>query len=252
MPEPRPDPRAVFAQAGPQNWRQGARALQDWGRGLEESAKTRAQRSLGSSPAEDSFVRPGAPTAIVLPGVWEAWEALEAWARALHAVGWSVRVVPALDQQLGTLPRLAGVLSEWLRENDLRNVLVVAHSKGGLVTKQTMIGVEGWRIRQLISLGTPYEGAPLAALSPKALGMRDLLPGTPDLAFLQTQIHVNPRIVAIQAQWDQNVPADPTLPGATLVTVAVAGHNALLTAPEAIALIVGYAGLVSGAPRLQS
>ncbi len=231
--------------------RDALKALHDWSRGWRNTVKVlalrrlRVQPKLGVIPGRDAV--DDAATAILLPGVWERWEALTSWGRALHTLGWNVEFVPELDLQFGSLSKLAADLCEHLERRDLQDVLVVAHSKGGLVTKKAMTMEEGWRISKLISCGTPFDGAPIASLTPYALEMRSLVPWNEELQELRKDIEPNTRIVAIQAEWDQNVPPNPYLPGAQIATVPVHGHNALLTAPEVIALISLFAGW--GTPR---
>lgn len=247
-----PRPRFLFGEPEEAAFRdpvEGAQALVDWGRGWQMGLRVQARRALRRVlplPREedtlDDLAIQSAKTAVVLPGVWERWEVLETWARGLSALGWNVRMVPSLDLQIGTLTELADRLSQFLEEEELSDVLVVAHSKGGLVTKQAMAGTQGWRIGRLIACGTPFDGAPIANLTVPQLKMRSLVPWDPEIQILSDNHEPNLRIVAIQAQWDQNVPPDPALPGATVVTVTVEGHNALLTAPEVVALIAHYAG----------
>ncbi len=230
--------RAVFAPSRETLW-----ALEDWGTAWVRSAIIGLRRSIGRTPKKlcPGSKRPDRQVAVLLPGIWENWEVLSSWGRALRAVGFEVRVVPALDLQLGSIQSLSQVLTGFLVESGLEDVVVVAHSKGGLVAKAAMSGEEGWRIRRLISCGTPFEGAPLAALSPRLLRMRSLVPENPEIEKLNEDTRPNQRIVAIEATWDQNVPRLTSLPGGNVVRVNVRGHHSLLHAPEAVALVVRYA-----------
>lgn len=242
-------PRFLFGEPEEAAFRdplEGAHALVDWSRGWRMGLRAQTRRALrltipvpaNANNREDE----GHKVALVLPGVWERGEVLEPWARALRALGWDVRTVPDLDLQIGSLKELTQRLEDFLQDQSLHDVLIVAHSKGGLVAKQAMVGSQGWRISQLIACGTPFDGAPIANLTAPQLKMRSLVPWDPEIQALADNHEPNRRIVAIQAQWDQNVPADPVLPGATVITVAVEGHNALITAPEVIALIAYFAG----------
>lgn len=225
------------------NPKEGALALADWSRGWGPNLLHHTRRVLGAGPITDfPLTDTGARTAVLLPGVWERWESLATWGRALHALGWNIEVIPELDLLLGSLQELADKLQKALQSANLEQVLIVAHSKGGLVAKQAMLGEEGWRIARLISCGTPYNGAPIASLSVPALQMRSLVPWNEEITSLASRDEPNEKIVAIQAEWDQNVPSDPKLPGAQIITVPVTGHNALLTAPEVIAVISHFAG----------
>lgn len=237
----RPNVKETLVEAGLTSLPRGTRALGDWALGWQRNLRNSTRRAARSGADPHKYHRGNAPTAVLLPGVWGKWESLENWARALHAAGWSVRFIPQLDHMLGPLTELSTTLDNALQELGLEDVVLVAHSKGGLVGKQTLVGPQSWRIRQLITFGTPYQGAPLAALSPQFLQMQNLLPGTPELVALEANTTVNTKIVSVQATWDQNVPPKQELPGAQELLVNVQGHNALLVAPEAIGLLVTVA-----------
>ncbi|WRS31131.1 hypothetical protein U6G28_05470 [Actinomycetaceae bacterium MB13-C1-2] len=219
-------------------------ALQDWQLGWHTQARISLDRFFERSSVAGflgSHSNQGSPVVILLPGAWERWEVLKTWATALIEVGFDTRLLPEFDMQVGTLQELGDRLSSYLDSNDLQDVLIVAHSKGGLVAKTVLVGNQGRRVRRIISCGTPYEGAPIAHLSPARLNMRSLVPWNKEIQDLAKNSAVNSKIVAIRAAWDQNVPSRLELPGARVVTVPVVGHNRLLTAPEAIQAIVKYA-----------
>lgn len=59
--------------------------------------------------------------------------------------------------------RVAWAVTSALRATGERRVIVVAHSLGGLVARQWVTAHEGWRLcRAVITLGTPFRGAPKA------------------------------------------------------------------------------------------
>lgn len=229
-------PEAVFADMS-----EGVAALRDWGAAWRGNIAHAAKRLTRLGPDIDSLVKQGAPSVVLLPGLWERWEVLTSWGKALDALGFDVHYVPQLDMEFGSLGALAQKLGEYLQDQDLSEVLIVAHSKGGLVAKALMTGEQGWRVGQLIACGTPFVGSPIAALSPAFIRMKSMVPWDQEIVELGKLVEVNERIVALQARWDQNVPADPDLPGATVVTAPVVGHNELLRSPAAIALIARYA-----------
>lgn len=226
----------------------GLMALGDWNKALTQTLAVRTKRALHASGEATAFRRGGAPTAVILPGWLREWEAVEPWGRALHAIGWDVRFVPALDGQPGSLHDLGETLLGFLEEEELDGVLVVAHSKGGLVTKQAMTMEGGDRIALLVAVGTPFEGAPLAQVLPSEAGGDSLRPDNDELSRLEKNTDVNRRICAIEAKRDQNVPSLENLPGAQIIRTEVEGHTALLDAPEVLAWIVTLAAGVPGAP----
>ena len=86
------------------NPKEGALALADWSRGWGPNLLHHTRRVLGAGPIADfPLTDTGARTAVLLPGVWERWESLATWGRALHALGWNIgpspRVTPGAGRQ---------------------------------------------------------------------------------------------------------------------------------------------------------
>ncbi len=178
------------------------------------------------------------PIALLLPGVYESHRMLNRWTRALDADGWDVRFAPDCDPMFGPVPLLARRVERVLMDSDATDVVIVAHSKSGLVGKYVMCGSQGWRIRSMVAVGTPWEGSSLARLTPTILQLRDLVPGDPVINQLSQRVDVNHRITSIHGRWDPSVPSGSWLDGAEVVTIDTDGHNRLLTSPVAIDAIV--------------
>lgn len=211
-------------------------ALGDWSLGGWQRLSFSA-RQIGANRVEPTAWRsPGGEPILLLPGVWERWSSLIVWAEALHQAGWDVRFAPQVDLELGSLPELANRLLEELDYCPL----VVAHSKGGLVAKQTMI-LSPRSIRGLIAVGTPFSGSPLARLMPRASGMSDLSPDNESLVEVGREPVSSGRTVLIEAQWDQDVPHAGHHRFGAYCTVPVVGHNALLSSPIVAQTICRYA-----------
>lgn len=208
-------------------------ALTDWG----WAAKRRMQFAL---PKPDALRREGARSVVMLPGVWERWWTTWRWGQALHGAGFDVRFIPEIDLELGTIDSLAKRVLEQLDQQGITRPILVAHSKGGLVGKQAMVTEPG-RILGLVACGTPFDGAPLARLTPPALKMSDLVPEAQQIRRLAQNTDANRRIASIEARWDQDVPAVGALPGGLYCQVPVIGHHQLLADPVTSERIVQFA-----------
>lgn len=204
-------------------------AVEDWTLGI-----SRLVDAPHVSPID--VRRPGEPAVIVLPGVWERWEATWRWASDLFEAGFDVHFIPELDLELGSLPDLGEKLLNWVRGSELDSPLIVAHSKGGLVAKEALVK-DPSALRGVIACGTPFDGAPIASVTPLSLRVRNLRPGSPQIQELASNTEANQRIIAIEAAWDQNVPELQNLPGATVVKAPVEGHNHLLEDPSTAKLV---------------
>ncbi len=79
--------------------------------------------------------------------------------------------------QIGNLVSKSRALEEFLIKNAITKCYIVSHSMGGLIT--TGLGYRGRdRIKKAISLGTPFQGAPLARLLPASIALWQMRPGT--------------------------------------------------------------------------
>lgn len=175
-------------------------------------------------------------TALGLPGIWEDWRYFHLWAQALHDAGWDVHLLESLGDMTATVPELAERVAEHLHLHDLHDVVLFAHSKGGLVGKTVMLGPEGGRVRGLIACATPFQGAPITRLLPTP-ELSELSPTSPMIAELSAEDTVNSRIIQVEAEWDQSVPPSP-LDGVRHITLPITGHSAMLFSPEVARTLV--------------
>lgn len=211
-------------------------ALEDWtssfghrlwlerGRNLPpgpQAYRTPTRGSTGETPPR---------TVVGLPGIWEDWRHFHLWAQVLHDAGWDVHLLEELGDMTSPIPDLALRVREYLQLHDLHDVVLVAHSKGGLVGKSVMLGPEGSRVRGLIACATPFAGAPITRLFPTT-ELAELSPGSPTITELAGEDAVNCRIIQVEATWDQSVPPSP-LTGVRHVTLPIRGHSSMLYSTE--------------------
>lgn len=180
---------------------------------------------------------------VLLPGVLENWTMLRQIAEALSGAGHRVHTLPDLHRNTVTVPVAARVVEVLLRSADLADVVLVAHSKGGLVGKQVMLGPEGARIRSMVAVATPFSGSTLARLVPWSV-VRTLGPDDATIRALGSQAGVNERITSIFPAFDPHIPGGSRLAGAAAnVQVAAMGHFRVLADREAIDAVVAAAAL---------
>lgn len=161
---------------------------------------------------------------LLLPGVYETWHFLRPVADRLHARGHPIHVVADLGYNRLTIADSAAVAQRYLDEHDLRTVIVVAHSKGGLIAKHMMTidDVTG-RIDRLIAVNSPFAGSPLARFAPSAT-LRAFAPTHSTLAALAANVDVNRRIASIFSRRDPLIPGGSRLDGATNIELSMVGH----------------------------
>lgn len=171
---------------------------------------------------------------VVLAGVYETWRFLEPLVVALHDRGHPVYVVDALRRNRFPVVDEAQQITAFLRERDLSGVILVAHSKGGLAGKLAMTASEGWRIRSMLAVATPFGGSRYARRMPGRV-LRAFAPDDPSIVALAREIDVNARIVSVYAAFDPHIPEGSELPGAKNVVLDTGGHFRILAHPRVLA-----------------
>mgnify|MGYP000394969758 CR=1 FL=1 len=183
---------------------------------------------IGSTPPD-----PGtglAAPVLLIPGVFETWHYLEAIGDRLTAEGHPVHFIERLGLNRHPIEETAALVREHLEELDLRDVVIVGHSKGGLIGKQLMtVEDRDERISRLIAINTPFPGAPLARYAVSA--WREFAPDRPVIRSLAQATEVNGRIVSIFSAFDQYIPGSSRLEGATNVKLPLVGHFRVLEDP---------------------
>ena len=165
---------------------------------------------------------------ILLPGIYEPWQFMHPVASHLHAQGHPVHAITALGYNRGSVPAMAELVAQYLRERDLHDVVLVAHSKGGLIGKYVMTLPESApRVQQLIAVNSPFSGSVYAmfALLPS---LRAFSPRNRTLNALRANLAVNSRITSVYGTFDPHIPGGSELVGATNVQLDVMGHFRVL------------------------
>lgn len=169
---------------------------------------------------------------LLLPGIYERWQFMRPVADLLRERGHPVHVVDRLSWNTATVTASADLVAAYLEEHDLRDVLVVAHSKGGLIGKYTMLHTdpEG-RIARMIAIATPFAGSLYARffLLPS---IRAFSPRDRTLKMLAEQLEVNSHITSIWGAFDPHIPGGSRLEGATNVALRSSGHFRIIRQRE--------------------
>jgi pimeloyl-ACP methyl ester carboxylesterase len=195
-------------------------------------------RGLGfSRPVPETYAAGSGRPVVILPGVYERWHFLRPLADALARDGHPVHVLPELGINARPIPATAALVLAALDRLDLRDVALVAHSKGGLVGKSAMLDDTAGRIDRLVAVATPFSGSRMADLT-LVPSLRAFRRSHPVIRRLTAERDVNARITSIYPSFDPHVPEGSALEGATNVRLDVVGHFRVLEDPAAIAAVV--------------
>ena len=175
---------------------------------------------------------------LLLPGVYETWRFLRPVSERLHALGHPIVVVPGMGRNTRPIAATAEAAQRVLDAHDLHDVVVLAHSKGGLIGKTMMVStdVDG-RIARMVTVNSPFSGTRWSLVLPSRT-LRAFSPRDADLLRLADQLEANSRISSMASGFDAHVTEGSVLPGATNVTFPVDGHFRPLGHPASVDMIV--------------
>ncbi|WP_423923575.1 esterase/lipase family protein [Frigoribacterium sp. 2-23] len=161
---------------------------------------------------------------LVLPGVYETWQFLKPIADRLNEAGHPVVVVPGLGRNRRPIAATAQLAQAILDRNRLTDVIVLAHSKGGLIGKTMMTSTDvDHRIERMVAINSPFSGSRWALLMPTRT-LRVFSPRDAALTALAANLEINSSITSLFSGYDLHVTEGSVLPGATNVELPVDGH----------------------------
>lgn len=198
--------------------------------------------ALFSRVQPDAFIKGTKTPVVVLPGIYETWRFLLPLIRAVHGRGHPVHVITDLSRNLMPVEDLAMRLASYLAREDLTDVILLAHSKGGLAGKLAMTGAARARISGMLAVATPFGGSRYALLMPSR-GLRALSPRHPSILTLSRASDVNAHIVSVFGPFDPHIPESSVLLGARNVQVDTGGHFRVLAHPQ---VLIEFDRLASG------
>lgn len=217
------------------------RILSWWGQDYAYAAYWQVRGTLRPGSKDD--LRTGARRPVVIvPGVWEPWGFLGPVIDALHDAGHPVHVVSELGRNSRPVEDAARTVAGFLDDHDLHDVVIVAHSKGGLIGKFVMSELDPHeRITSMVAICTPFAGSDYARFM-MTRTLRAFSPSDPTTVRMQRNLEVNARITTISGVFDPHIPRIVALEGATNITLDDGGHFRLLDRPELIDIVVDVAG----------
>lgn len=183
---------------------------------------------------------------LLIPGVYESWRFLQPVADRVYRDGHPVHVLDQLGYNTGTIGDAAEMVRAYLESRDLRDVVVIAHSKGGLIAKYALrepATLE--RVRRVIAINSPWSGSAYAYLFWWPT-VRVFTPTSALIRELQADLAVNERISSLTSMFDPHIPRARELPGADNLVLAAIGHFRPLGDPATLDLI---ATLIARTPR---
>jgi triacylglycerol lipase len=206
------------------------------------------------------FIIPGKAPVILIPGITARWTFMKNLGDKISLTGHPIYVVPKLGHNLIDIPTAAKTVHTLLLElvpklghnipdvhgrakkvraliesHDIKDIVLVAHSKGGLIGKYLLAHFNhDNRIKGMVSIATPFSGSAMAKLIPHS-SFKEIATDSKIIHDLESHKAVNHKIISIYPIFDNHVWADKGsyLEGALEnIQINVVGHHTILYVKE--------------------
>lgn len=199
-------------------------------------------RAFSSKHDENAYLSGDGRPVVIIPGIWETWAFLRPLIERVHEAGHPVHVLSSLRRNGRPVEATAVDVAAYITAHDLSGVVVVAHSKGGLIGKYVMALLDDTqRIDRMVAVCSPFSGSRYA-LWMVLPSLRAFSPRNATTVLLARNEAVNRRIVSIFGEFDPHIPEGSRLPGAENVCLAAGGHFRILSHPRTIATVLATVG----------
>lgn len=173
----------------------------------------------------------GMTPVILVQGVSLKWGFMKDLGDRISLLGHPVYIVPELGNNMHDIPSSAAMLRSLIEKENLSGVIIVAHSKGGLIGKYVLVHHNtDNRVLGIVAIATPFSGSALAKLVPRD-SYKELRTDSELIKDLGKHSTINRRIISIIPEYDNHVWAaqGSYLEGAAEnLEVPVRGHHKVL------------------------
>lgn len=151
------------------------------------------------------YVKQGKVPVIILPGIFGRWAFLKPLGDYISLLGHPVYIVPKLGNNIKDIPSSSKLVRELIEEEKLKEVIIVAHSKGGLIAKYLLIHDNAdERADGLVAIATPFSGSAIGNLVPH-YSISEMAVDSEIIHYLSSHTKINHKIISIIPQYDNHV-----------------------------------------------
>ncbi len=202
-------------------------------------AKLKSYRVLFKKPAHwlVGFKNP----VIVVPGFHETFWFLRKLIEYFNTKGYPIHIIPSFNST-DKVASLSKKVGDYIKEKNLQNVILLAHSKGGLVAKYLLANdaVASSKIDRVVAIATPFNGNLFGYLYFDNLN--ELLPNSTLITGLRENTSVNQKIISLYPLFDNHVlpKSSSILTGAQNIQIPVIGHTVILESSKTCKALDSY------------
>ncbi len=191
-----------------------------------------------------NYVVKGKNPIILIPGNSNKWGFLKKLADSISCLGHPVYIPDKLGLNLFDIPISAKIVREIIDENKLEKVILIGHSKGGIVGKYILMHEnKDDRVNRLIAIAAPFSGTNIVNNLPYT-SFKELSPKSKIIKELDSNEKVNSKITSIMPEFDNHVwhEKGSFLSGAINIKVKTKGHHKIIFDKNVINKIIELIG----------
>lgn len=141
---------------------------------------------------------------IIIPGIALRWGFMKPLADFISLKGYATYVIPQLGQNLSEVADCAKKLEALIIEQNLKDVVIIGHSKGGLIGKYLLSTSINKKIKGLIAIATPFSGTLLSKFIPHN-SYKELNQESKLIKELSSLKEINKKIISIFPEYDNHI-----------------------------------------------
>lgn len=169
-------------------------------------------------------INPKSLAVVIIPGVYEPWRFMEPLTQKLYDAGFPVYVIDELGYNVNNIPTSALALKGYIEHIGAKDVVLIAHSKGGLIGKYFLSRYNNDQtVKRLIALNTPFSGSIYASFIWFWI-LRTFSPNNKLVRELVADVKSNRMITSIYSIYDPYIPSGSHLVGAENICISTVGH----------------------------
>lgn len=226
-----------------------------WARDYAFALRMHLRSQLDPRPPRMLGSRAASVHVVLIPGVVERWHFMAPLAERIARAGHAAHFVPELGRNLRPVlesaPVVGAVVDRVAAANPHARIVLVGHSKGGLIGKRVLVdrALDASRPQPagLVALATPFAGSSRAKLLPGGY-IREFDPSNAMLAALAAERSADGRIRVVLPRIDPHVPENRVPDGMRGVRLQAAGHFRPLATREAAGAVLAAIAELTAAP----
>jgi len=177
---------------------------------------------------------------VLIPGLFEKWHFLQAIADPLSLKGHPVYVLDHLEYNSKEIPHSAKLVQEFIDAKNLKGVVLITHSKGGLIGKYLVTFYDkNERVKKLITVATPFNGSAITKFF-RQKAIKELSPDSDIIKELHKEKEPNRKVTSIYGVFDNHIWPESSchLEGAENIQVEAHGHHKILNNGRVIDIVM--------------